>query len=502
MQPADREAQAPAAGAPSTLDTETIGAPSTLDNDTVDGVMGRGSLYAIATAVQLASGLLTIPILTRVLDPTQYGVVTAALVVQAVLVNVAAFGLPVAVQRTHFGRGGAAAGRSLIGATLLGAILVCAVAFATGPLWAGIFDDVPWDAVLQLAVISAIPSALLLSAQLALQAEDRVRPFLVSAGMGTLGAQGFGLALAAAFDDPAAYMAGLTIGFTAAALIAWLAAGVEFGALRPARGGRDLLTRSLALGLPTIPHGLALYLLSAGDRVVIERLEGLPAAGAYYVAYAIGGLGVFLVAGLKGAWQPAVFGAGEERRWPLLATTGAEVTRVIALTVAGLAIGAPCALAVFAPSDYEVAGLGSVSALVAAATFPYLWVSLDSTVVVWSRRTLIFAIATPISVAANLALCALLVPPMGLEGAALATLFGYALLALLTRARARRLAAVPWDMEAMLVPALAAAAAVGLALVLPDDGVWLAVRGVAAAALAVLAVARLAGARRLTATAG
>lgn len=462
-------------------------------------MLGRGSIYTIATAVQLGSGLLAIPILTRVLDPTEFGTVTAALVAQAILVNVAAFGIPVAVQRTFFRSGdqGPRAARALIGATLIGAVLVAALAFLTGPIWSQVFDGVPWGGVLQLAVISAIPSAVLLSAQLALQAADRVRGFLLSAAIATAFAQGLGVALAAATGDPVGYMAGVTIGFTLGAAVAWTAAGVDLHHLRPSVGGRSLVRGALALGLPTIPHGLALYLLSAGDRVVVERIEGLAAAGAYYVAYAIGGLGIFLVAALNGAWQPIVFGVADSERWGLLAKTAVETLRVVAIAIAAIAIGAPCALAVLAPSDFDVSGLGDVCALVALSTLPYLWVSLNSTILVWHGRTSVFALATPVSVAFNLLLCALLIPPLGLEGAAVATLAGYLLLALLTWFGARSLAAVPWNLRALLGAALPALAAVAVAFVIPDHDLWLGLRGLLAGGLSLLALARLTAELRL-----
>ncbi len=372
-------------------------AGSTSPSDGVGQVLGRGSLYTIATAVQLASGLLTIPILTRILDPSEYGTVTAGLVVQAVLVNVASFGMPVAVTRVWFRGGGPPAGRALIAVTFAGALLVGALAYLTGPLWAGIFEGVEWGTVLQLAVVASVPAAVLLSAQVALQAAARVRGFLLSAAIATLGAQALGVVLAATVGGAGAYMAGITIGYALAAAAAWIAAGVDLSALRRGPGapaaapdsrGAALLRRSLEIALPTIPHGLALYLLSAADRMIVERLEGLPEAGAYYVAYAIGSLAIFLVAGLNGAWQPIIFGAEDEGRWKFVSDSAVEILRVIAVAVAAVAIGAPLALKVFAPADYDLSGLGTVSAIVALSALPYLVYLSSANLVIWRGRTL------------------------------------------------------------------------------------------------------------------
>lgn len=463
--------------------------------DGTGAVLARGSLYTIATAVQLGSGLLTIPILTRILDPVEYGTVTAGLVIQAVLVNLATFGLPVAVTRTWFREGGPPAGRSLIALTAACALAVGLLAYLTGPLWSDLFADVPWGSVLKLAVVASVPAAILLSAQVALQAEARVGPFLVSAACATLGAQALGLVLAGA-GGAGAYMGGIAIGYTLAAAAAWLASGVELAPLRPSSGGRALIRRAFALALPTIPHGLALYLLSAADRIIVERIEGLPATGAYYVAYAIGSLAIFLAAGFNGAWQPIIFGAEDEGRWSFVADSAVEILRVVAVTSAAIAVGAPLALAVFAPSDYDLSGLGSVSAIVALSAVPYLAYLAAANLIIWRGRTAMMAVATPIAVVFNIGLCIVLIPPMGLDGAALATLAAYVLLGILLVAWSGSRSRVPWNAGRLVVGALPALAGFALALGLPDDGAWLAVRGVLAAALAALALSRLTAEQR------
>jgi O-antigen/teichoic acid export membrane protein len=164
---------------------------------------------------------------------------------------------------------------------------------------------------------------------------------------------------------------------------------------------------------------------------------------------------------------------------------------VVALTCAALAIGAPLALAVFAPPDYDLSGLGTVSALVAASGLLYLWYLTSYNVILWLGRTGVLAFATPVSAGVNIALCALLIPPMGLEGAALATLLAYALLALLTWGKARSLATIPWHPRALAIAVLPVLVVVPLALILPTGGAWLGLRGVAAAALGLAALTLL-----------
>lgn len=463
----------------------------TPDSDAVRGVLGRGSLYSVATIVQLGAGLVTIPVLTRLLDPDEYGILTAALVSQAVLTNLAAFGIPPAISRAFFLDSGPRGARSLIGATAIAAVVVGLLALATGALWSQAFSEVPYGPELKLAAVSAIASAILLAAQAALQAEERVREYMIGAVIATAGAQVLGVAAALAFGGGSAYLAGFTVGLYIAVAYSWRKAGLELGPLRNRAEASPLLRTAFRVGLPTIPNGLALYLLAAGDRIVVERIEGLAAGGTYYIAYAVGSLGIFLSAALNGAWAPSLYGSDEDVRWSFFADSAVAIARVVALVSAAFGLAAPIALEVLAPSDYDLSGLGEVSALVAASAIPYLWYLTGLNVVIWQGRSGILAIATPVAVTFNLVLCAILIPPMGLVGAALATLAAYLLLGAMTWVRARSMAEVPWDAKALALAAAPAAAGLAVALALPEDGLWLIVRGALAAGFALAALKAL-----------
>ncbi|MBA2521884.1 MAG: lipopolysaccharide biosynthesis protein [Solirubrobacterales bacterium] len=465
--------------------------------DAAANVLGRGSRYTVATLIQVVAGILIIPLLTRTVDPEEYGTITAALVVQTVFGTAAAVGCQASISRTYFRRHGPEGARALIGVTALAAVAFAVLAELTGPLWSGVFEGLDYGAPLRLAVLQVVPVAVLVGAVTFLQAAGRVRAYVITVALATPGAQGLGLVVALLHGGAVGYLAGVTAGLYVAMIFAWLAAVIDFGPLRPRSGGRDLLRGAAWVALPTIPSSLALYVLSAGDRIVVEGLEGLSAAGAYYIAYAVGSLGIFLVTALNNAWGPILFGTEEETRWSLMADSAVEVTRVVALVGAALAIGAPIALELFAPSDYDLAGLGTVSALVAVSGLPYLWYITSYNIVVWRGRTGILGLATPICVAVNLGLCALLIPPLGLEGAALATLIAYGLLAFLTWLRSRSLAPVPWDLRALSLAASPAIGGLAIALALPDHGAWLVIRGLVAAGLGLYGLALLTASHRI-----
>lgn len=448
----------------------------------IRALVARGSIYTAAMVAQISGALVVLPAITRVLPPDEYGVVALAVIIQQFLGFLAGLGLPGVITRDYFRpERGPEAARRLVCTTLLGAIAVVLVADLTGPQWSKLFSETEYGTALRIAVWSGLPLAVVLSVQGLLRAANRPAPFVTIAVLGGIGGQAVGLLALVGLDGgPIAFVAGLSASVAVAAIV-----GLLFtGAIRVAFPSRQVLRESFAIALPAIPHSLAIFLLAFGNRVVIERISGLGAVGRYQVAYWVGSVVVVMVYAVNTAWGPLVFGGGE-RRWRVLADTTGALSLVTGLAVGALALGAPLALVVAAPGSYEPAELAPVSALIALSAVPLVAYLAGAHIVFWRGRTGVLAWASPISVAVNLALVALLVDPLGLEGAGLAGVVGYAILAVLVRWRAHGMALVPWRHDRTVAGVLAASGMVGLSLLLPADGAWVAVRAVIGAAVLV-----------------
>ncbi len=411
--------------------------------DAIRRLFGRGSVYALVVAIQMLSGFLVMPALTRLLAPTAYGQIAAALVVYLAVSIIASAGLPDAAARRFFAPGRPPANasreaRRLIASLLWIAPLVALAADLTGQLWANPIG-MHYGAVLRLAVWCGAAGALLAGAQALLRVAERVWAFLTTAVVAAVGGQGLGLGLAVVQRSPSAYMAGVTIGTALGAAVGLLATGTL--RVRPARPAE--LRRGLGLGLPMVPHSLAVSMLASADRILIVALLGLRSAGRYQVAYAVGGVGVAIITALNQAWIPLSLGTRSEQRWPILLATSRVVLLAAGVVAAVLSLLAPLALLVAAPASYGRAGLVSVVALVAFSAVPYASCSTYFQVVFVSGRTRIMALAAPVAAAANVGINLALLHPLGLVGAALATLAAYTLLPVIVAVRARRLVPLP-----------------------------------------------------------
>ena len=241
----------------------------------------------------------------------------------------------------------------------------------------------------------------------------------------------------------------------------------------------------LDYGLPLLPNGLALWALALLDRWLLNELTGdITLVGRYGVAYKFGMIVSFLlVIPLRTAWLPTLYTVRDHPDSDRL--FGRLLTYVVAIGGA-IALG----LAVFSREIITVVadpGYASAAGPLPWIAFAYLAYGVSQVAdagILARNRTRVYPLVTGASVAVNVALCIILIPPYGMMGAAWATLGGYTWHAVLVGRVSHRYApiAVEWRRIGL---ALASAGLVWyLSSLVPD---W-SLAGRIAAKLAVLAL--------------
>lgn len=434
-------------------------------------LFGQGFVYTTSTALQLSAGLFILPAATRVLGPATFGAVATVLVIVQILTILAAFGFPAAVSRGYFAPElGEGAGRRLVGAGLLCAAGVTLAAMISSPYWGPVFRELEQDKLLLAAVSVGGVSGMVQVGLALLRARGSAWRFAAVALITSVGGHGLGLLFALLIQPEAIwYLTGMTLGAGMGLILALMAT-------RLGVPNRALVRWALALGAPTIPHSLGLYVMHAGDRIIVERFMGLAEVGRYHVAYVIGGLAMTLITALNNVWAPLIYGAEEDDRRAVLVFTSRSVHRMTALLSVGLALLAPTALMVAAPADFELDGLTPIVAIVSFAAMFHATYLSQVHLLFQHARTKALLWITPSVAAVNIALNVLLLPYFGLHGAALATLVSYGLQAYLVGWARRRIQEVPWDTRAQRLSFLLAAIGCGLGAALPSHGVGTAIR--------------------------
>lgn len=457
----------------------TLGHPVEQDDrpaerDGIRWLVGRGALFVVGGAIRALAALALLPVVTRALDPAEFGIASVAIVVATIVAGASSAGLHSAAMREYFGVDGRPEPKPAVAlsyAALISSTLLFVLLWVSSALWSEPITGLAPGLNLTIALAVAVTMTVVTLGQNLLRAADRPYAYLLIALVGTLGGQVLGIALAWNDGSATRYLLGVAAGWMIAAVASILTTPMK----RPSLPDRALLRRGLAVGLPTVPHSLGVFAMVLADRVVIQRVEGLDAVGRYQVAYLIGSLGVVFVVQYAGAWGPLVFGATDRDRWQLLADSTSTTGRLVAWVCAGLVLGGPVVLPLAAPSDYDPSGLARTVVIIAPAALAYVEYQAGAWVLFQERRTTALAVLTPAAAVLNIVLNLILVPHLGLFGAGLATTVAYAAWAVAVRAAVASVH-VPWAWRSFVWSAVAVTAVTIVALGLPSSSGWLLVR--------------------------
>jgi O-antigen/teichoic acid export membrane protein len=461
------------------MSTEAAGPAGSAGSDASKGVLGRGSIYTLGTAAPILANAAVVPVVTRLLGKPEYGVVAIAMVVIQVAMMAGSFGMPSVITRQGIlaGSGVAGARALLVRGSLMTAGLMTAV-ILTAPLWNPLVQ-VPLRAPLLLALAASAFFVVVENAQALLRVLDRPGAFVSLSLTATLGGPLLGLALLAQHQSPERYLSGLTAGYAAAAAV---------GLFLCLRGGRPAgdpgdTRAALRLGLPVIPHLVALFLANGALVFLAGHLYDIADAGRIQLALLVGSSPAVITSALNNAWAPIVYRAPEHERGAVLAHTARDVATLAALISGGVALLSPWLLRLVAGERFAPLELVPAVAIVAFGAVLSVAYLANVHLVFAAGRSLGLSLVTPLSLLAGLA-CGYLAGRQNLVLLAVGFPATYATLAVGTAWLRRHVSAVRWGESALLLPAGLGLCLCVLGGVLPTSG---------AAALVRVAVAALAG---------
>jgi O-antigen/teichoic acid export membrane protein len=428
------------------------------------------------------------------LGPREFGELSTAIALHQLLVVAAVLGLDQVVILRRVETGARDVAQGLLALCLVVSGGLTAVLLATGRLWAPLIGFDSFSPLLLAAVLWTAPAAAVQVVLALLLTEDRIRAFSVVSVLSAVGGLVVGLGLLLTVSrDAGTYAWGGVAAQVGAMLIGLL--------LFPPSARRLMVwaeTRhALRVGVPIMLGGLSYMLLNAGDRVVVQLMLGAEEVGRYQIAYTVGNVIVLLLSFTGQAWAPRVTSVVDERlRWLLLGRLRDELYRIIGPVVLGATLGAPVLLRVVAPPSFRPEGLLVVVFLVGLTAFPVAAGICSSRALLTLHRPGPPAVATAVAAVVNIALNVLLLPVLGIAGAALATVLAFVFQALLLRVAL--LGRVPWPAPAVDAVAvmLACTALAALSTALPQSAAWNTGRFVVAVACVPWFVLALLRARR------
>lgn len=431
--------------------------------------------YFTSHLLLVAIGLVSLPIMTRLLSKADYGLLGLVLTMVSVLAVVGGLGLGEAVVRQYgaLRADGAAALRPfcetvLTGAFAIGTAVALAVAFWAPSIAGGASSE--YARCLQVGAVLIAARAVSNVLFQIYRAQERAAAHAAAQVGVRYATTALAIPLLVFYERTA------LIVLAASALVEVSLVGVRLldlgrrGIIRRPRLQPGVLGAAVTYGLPLAVASVARFLLDYGDRFVVERVLGLDAVGTYAVAYDVATrLAEALLGPVQLAAVPILLRSWVEK--------GAEATARLAsrLVTYMAALALPVALLYWALNADLIELLASDRYRNSSVLTPYLLPGLvlggmNFIAVVGltiERRTKAVALNVCIAALLNVAANLVLVPLFGLVGAALATTLAYAALLVANYAMSRR--TLPLRLDAV-VAAKALATATAMLLVVSQVG--------------------------------
>jgi O-antigen/teichoic acid export membrane protein len=236
-----------------------------------------------------------------------------------------------------------------------------------------------------------------------------------------------------------------------------------------------LLREALGFGLPKVPHGILVQVQNLADRKILDLFVARAEVGIYQLGYTFGTAVKFPLSAFEPAWQPFVYAQVHEPDAP------ATLARVVRFAFAGFA-AVGLAVAVLGPEllvlmTPKAAGYRAAAPVIPVVALAYVLHGvflLTSIGIGISKRARYYPMVTAAAAATNVAASLVLIPRLGMMGAAWATVLSYAVMAALGYALSQRLYPLPLEWR-RLGRAVAAAMAVYLGSRLAPAALWPAV---------------------------
>ncbi|MCW2812479.1 MAG: polysaccharide biosynthesis protein [Friedmanniella sp.] len=386
----------------------------------VGDLFGRGMVYVVVWSMQLVVGTLVSPVLAHLVKVADFGALSAAIALFQLLIVLTVFGLDQALEIQRLEDTDGLRARGLLAAGTVLAFTVTAAAALTAHWWGpalGFRIDSP---LLLVTLLWTAPGAVVLLTLSILQAEDRLARFATVSLVSTVGSQVLGIALLFVFDRSiVAYAWGGVAG-------QWLGMMLGLFWTRPRwRGIRDLVTlrRAVALGIPLVLASLSQFIITAGDRFIIQRYLGEEQVARYQVAFTVGNVMALLLTFTNRAWLPRLKSIVDpERRWQMIGESRDGIYWLLGWALLGLTVGAAPLLRIFAPASYEPSSLVVVVFLIGLCALPVAAGGASSRMLITVRQSAPLAWSAAAAVVAKIAATLLLLRWLGLPGVAAATL--------------------------------------------------------------------------------
>lgn len=452
----------------------------------------HGGIYTVGVILSRIVGFVMIPIYTRVLTPSDYGVLEILSLTTDIVGMLAGMGIGIAVMRQYYAVEGEAARHRVVSSAatlLIGVFAVVALLgmVIAGPVTPLLLGEEGAPFLVRLAIIVLALGSTIELPMIVLRAQQRSSSVVMTSLVRLL----LNVSLNIVF------VVWLRLG-VAGVFFSSIVSSVTVGGFLTARLYRDagfhfdtgVIRRLLAFGAPLVVWNIASFVLHYSDRFFLRVYESLGAVGLYSLGYKLAMLiAVLVISPFSDIWIPKALEI-ERKEGPDAVPILSSILLVYNLLLVTIAV----AIALFAgdliriatgPEFHTAAATVPVLAL-AMVFFGYRSVAQIGALI--RGRSDLIAIATASAAVLVIGFNLLLIPRWGVMGAATATFGAFAFEFLLMRHLSRSVHPLKVGLLPLAAPILVGLVVVGAVLVAAPPGLPIVV-SVAVHTLAMLAYA-------------
>jgi O-antigen/teichoic acid export membrane protein len=436
-------------------------------------------LYGVGDLLQKFLSVLLIPIYTRYLEPSDYGILALLSILTLVVSTLTMCGLTNGISRYFYYADEQNATKAeviwspLIFVFFLTIIVIAILVIFAEPLSNMLFDSSAYRYLVMLTLINVLISNLSSIGRSVLIVEERVLPTNIINICGVLVGVASGLTLVV-------YLGRGVQGVVEAGLIgsSIMALFSVFFALQgyvPAFNA-TILKKQLRFSLPLVAAVFAFLFIDSSDRYLLKLYLPLSEVGLYNIGYQAGMLMMLLVGGFSSAWPPYYHRNNQNGEGQQICAKVLNLYLVGAVLFAVMiSLGAPLALQLLTPQSYHAAY--TVVPWVALAYMlkgPYIILLMG---VLMKNKTSWQLYLEGFAAVVNIGLNILLIPIIGREAAAITTLLSYAIMVGGAYFMVNRINPIPNLLPKKIIGVIIAAIVVsGIALIpgYPSASLWIA----------------------------
>lgn len=433
--------------------------------DLLKKLFGQSSTYALGRILTKGVGLILLPVYTRYLTPSEYGIVAVAGIIVSILGPSLTGGARGAALKFFYEYEGERRREfygSLLTALVVGSGLLFLLVDAFGEEIFGLaFSEIPYSPYIRMALWMAfLKFAFVETTKQRLKANEQALAYTsIDVGVFTLSTALMLWWVVVQQEGAVGAVRGRLVGM---ALMAVVCLGMILPHIRPAVN-TSMLKKAFLYSLPLVPHYVSHWVLSSADRFLLERMMTLSDVGVYNVGYKVG-MGMSLIASAGNNAVLPLFGnldiSNEEEV--------ERVSRVFTYYIAAVLFIGLCIslfgeelIVVATPVEYHTAGN-----VIPWVVLGYVWMALyyspTNLLTITEGQSQVVGIATVSGAVMNVGLNVIFIPIFGIYGAAVTTTATYLVMFVGVYLIALRRYTVPVESRRLVMLFIAAIATFGL----------------------------------------